>query len=264
MLGTSVNFAYDWDYWALYHKVTFDAANKLIWVNYGVTELDWKEDVYSAWKEWMRLESHTENPAVLPAIRAIGGDDITSDGSRKVGTTFFLTNGWRLKPWGGDYRLSILGNVYTEEGEPIYVPVDGDYKIVIEQTLSSLVELVTLEGTDTPGTAPTAAEVANAVWNQPALNNIGTGTFGSYLNMVKASSDLQLTEILDMKTQLIAVTTLVETLLKYEKNRTRVDQTQKRLYIYDDDGVTVLRSFDLRDFAGMPSVTQIAERVPNV
>ena len=67
MLGTSVNFCYDWDYWYLYHKVTFDAANKLILVNAGVTELDWKVDVYSAWKEWVGLNAHTENAAVLPA-----------------------------------------------------------------------------------------------------------------------------------------------------------------------------------------------------
>lgn len=258
-------WSYDWDYWNLFHKVTFDSVNKLILVNNGVTELDWKADVYSAWKEWVQLDSHKDNAAVPPAIRAIGGDNITADGTRTVGSTFFLINGWRIKPWGGDYRLSILGNVYTEEGNPIYVPVEGNYKIVIEQTLSSLVEVVTLDGTGSGGgTAPTAEQVAKAVWGAAALDNVGTGTFGSYLNMVKASSDLQLAEILNMKARLVAVTNLVQTLLKYERNRTRVDQAQKRLYIYDDDGVTVLRSFDLRDFAGIPSVTQIAERVPTV
>lgn len=264
MFGTSVNFCYDWEYWGLGHKVTFDAENKLILVNDGIITLDWKDDVYSAWKEWVQLNNHKENAAVLPAIRAVGGDDITSDGSRRVGSTFFLINGWRLKPWGGNYRLSILGNVYTEEGDPIYVPVDGNYKIVIEQTLSSLVELVTLEGTggETPTTGPTAAEIAEAVWNKQALSSIGTGTFGSYVNMLKASSDLQVSQNTDILTNIAIVSDLVYTLLKYEKNRTRVDQNQKRLYVYDDDGVTIIRTFDLKDFAGMPSVTQVAERIP--
>lgn len=257
-----VFWSYDWEYWNLYHKVTFDAENRLILVNDGVTELDWKVDVYSAWKEWMRLENHYENPAVPPALRAIGGDDITSDGSRKVGTTFFLTNGWRLKPWGGDYRLSILGNVYTEEGEPIYVPVDGDYKIVIEQTLSSLVEIVSLDGGSTNPTCPTALEIANAVWNQPATDNLGTGTFGMYVNMLRANSDAHTVDLNTIKTQLTIVSDLVATLMKYQKNRTKVDQNSKRLYIYDDDGVTVLKSFNLHDFNGLSSVTQIAERIP--
>lgn len=262
MFGTSVNFCYDWEYWGLHHKVTFDADNKLILVNHGVIELDWRIDVYSAWKEWIRLNSHTENPAVPPAIRVIGGDDITSDGSRKVGSTFFLTNGWRLKPWGGDYRLSILGNVYTEEGDAIYVPVDGNYKIVIEQTLSSLVEIVSLDSVTPTESPPTAIQVAEAVWARVASTSVTTGTFGSYINMIKASNDNMIAEIFDIKAQLLAVSQLVETLLKYDKNRTRVDQAQKRLYIYDDDGITVLRSFDLRDFAGLPSITQIAERIP--
>lgn len=217
--------------------------------------------MYSSWKEWVRSANHIENSGVLDAIRVIGGDDITSDGSRKVGATFFLINGWRLKPWGGDYRLIISGNVYTEEGDPIYVPVDGDYKIIIEQTLSSLVELVVVEPTGS-GTVPTVDEVATAVWDKMALDSIGTGTFGSLVNMIKAGSDLQIAETLQIKNQLTSVSDLIETLLKYEENRTRVDKVQKKLFVYDNDGITVLRSFDLRDFNGIPSTTEIAERIP--
>ena len=35
-----------WDYWNLYHKVTFDGINKLILINDGETELDFQIDVY--------------------------------------------------------------------------------------------------------------------------------------------------------------------------------------------------------------------------
>lgn len=255
-------WSYDWEYWFLYHKVTFDAENKLILVNYGVLDLDWRVDVYSAWKEWMRLENHTENPAVLPAMRVVGGDNITSDGARRLGATFFLTNGWRLKPWDGDHRLRINGNVYTEEGEPIYVAADGDNNIIIEQTVSSLVELVTVEREATT-TPPTPVEVASAVWDKQVNDHLSGGSFGFNIAALKASSDLQTNNILDIQTKLTTMEDLITTLLKYEKNRTRVDQAQKKLYVYDDDGTTVLRSFDLRDFNGTPSVTQIAERIPN-
>lgn len=261
MFGTGITFAYDWDYWALRHKVTFDATNKLILVNHGVTTLNWQIDVYSAWKEWMRLESHFENPAVLPALRTVGGDNITSDGQRKLGATFFLTNGWRLKPWSGDHRLSIIGNVFTDEGDSILVPVDGDFKIVIEQTVSSLTEVITPAASGGTG-QPSAQDIASAVWDQAALANIGTGTFGAYINMIKAGNDNIVSGVNDIKISIATVTDLINTLTKFETNRTRVDQTERRLYVYDNDGVTVLKVFDLKDFAGLPSVTQIAERSP--
>lgn len=256
-------WSYDWEYWYLYHKVTFDAVNKLILVNRDVTELDWKEDVYSAWKEWVQLETHTENPAVLPAMRSVGGDDITADGSRKVGSTYFLINGWRLKPWDGDYRLSILGNVYTEEGEPIYIPIDGDYKIVIEQTLSSLVELIAPDNTTTP-LVPTLDEIADAVWNRQTSQNTTIGSIGSQLNTMNSSIYQSSTNLDDIISKLNTATDLIQTLLKYETNRTRIDRVQKKMLIYDNDGITVLHSFDLKDFDGIPSVTQIAERSPSL
>lgn len=263
MFGTAVNWSYDWEYWGLYHKVTFDGPNKLILINSGVTEIDWKEDVYSAWKEWVMLNNHLDNPGYLDAISVIGGENITTDGSRKVGTTFFLKNGWRIKPWAGDYRLVINGNVYTEEGVPIYIPIEGSYKIIIEQTLSQLVQLVTTESGETiPVEVPSSAEIADAVWNRMATNHISTGTFGAYVNMIKATTDLQLAESYQIKALVNTSISLIETLSKYETNRTRVDQAQKRLYIYDNDGTTVLKVFDLRDFNGTASVTQIAERIP--
>lgn len=256
-------WVHDWEYWGLYHKVTFDGPNKLIIVNEGETSLDWATDVYSAWKEWMMLNNHMDNPGYLEAIRVIGGDDITSDGSRKVGATFFLRNGWRLRPWQGDYRLVVVGNVYTEEGDPIYVSISGNYKIIIEQTLSQLVQLVTTEGGETiPVEVPSSAEIADAVWNRMAVNHISTGTFGSYVNMIKATGDLQLTEIYSMKAKIDVIDNLVDTLLKYEANKTKINQTDKTLTVFDDDGITPLKVFDLKNFSGAPSITEIAERDP--
>jgi hypothetical protein len=39
-----------WDYWKLYHKVTFDGARRLILINTGEVLLDVQKDIYSAWK----------------------------------------------------------------------------------------------------------------------------------------------------------------------------------------------------------------------
>ena len=56
---------------------------------------------------------------------------------------------------------------------------------------------------------------------------------------------------------------IVNTLLKYEKNRTRVDKNAFTLTVYDDDGVTPLKVFNLKDFTGAASYTEVAERMPN-
>jgi hypothetical protein len=58
------------------------------------------------------------------------------------------------------------------------------------------------------------------------------------------------------------VITLLQTLLKYEKNRTRIDKTAKTLTVYDDDGTTPIKVFSLRDENGVPSITEIIERLP--
>lgn len=254
---------YDWEYWNLYHKVTFDGRNKLILVNEGVTSLDWKADVYSAWKEWVESINHIENMGFQQAMRSTGGDYITEDGSRRVGGTFFLMNGWRLKTWSGSHRLAINGNVYTEEGEPIYIPHDGNFGVVIEQTLSSLVETVTATaGGSDPGSIPTVDQIVDGVWDRLSSSHTSSGTFGETISMIKATGDLNFSKLVEANVKLDTASTILQALLKYEKNRTKIDQTAKTMTVFDDDGVTVLKVFDLKDFAGQPSITQVAERAP--
>jgi len=49
---------------------------------------------------------------------------------------------------------------------------------------------------------------------------------------------------------------------KERTNRWRIDTTTKKLYIYDDDGTTVIATFDLKDASGQPSSENVYERVP--
>ena len=150
-----------WDYWNLYHKVTFDGPNKLILVNPGVTELDVKEDIYSDWKEWMLGHDSVITAMYLEASEAIGGQPLP--GSRFLGSTFFLVNGWRIKPYSGSYRLTVNGNLYTTEGDTPYLDADGNLNnIRIESVVSTLVETVGVLNVDS---ATSLANIANEVWN---------------------------------------------------------------------------------------------------
>jgi hypothetical protein len=65
-----------------------------------------------------------------------------------------------------------------------------------------------------------------------------------------------------MDLSMTTLVSIVNVLLKYEKNRTRVDRNNFTLTVYDDDGSTPLKVFHLRDFNGNASYTEVAERLP--
>jgi hypothetical protein len=141
-----VYYNYEWAYWQLYHKVTFDGPNKLILINKGETAIDVKSDIYSAWKEWicnLGLVEHQDNPAYLQAITAIGGEP-TPTGN--IGSTFFLQNGWKIKPAPGSYRLLISGNLFAADGSNAYVAADvilgQPNNITINSNTSNIVDLI--------------------------------------------------------------------------------------------------------------------------
>jgi len=156
-----------WDYWQFYHKVTFDGPNKLILVNDGVTELDVRVDIYSDWKEWMLGHDGIVPARYIDAVENIGGQPLP--GGRVVGSTFFLVNGWRIKPYSGSYRLSVTGNLYTTEGDSPFIDADGFLNnIRIESTVSTLVEAIEVNAVNS------LADISYAVWNE-TLSTIASG-----------------------------------------------------------------------------------------
>lgn len=108
-----------WDYWNLRHKVTFDGVNKLIIINDGEVEIDVQQDLYSDWKEWVRLEN---NLKYLPPFNTVGGEPTVA--GQRLDVTFFLINGWKLKPYQGTYDLNLIGNIFDVDGGTIKVPAD--------------------------------------------------------------------------------------------------------------------------------------------
>lgn len=138
MAALASNFYYNWDYWELGHKVTFFGAEKIIQINQGVTSIDVQSDLYSDWKEWLLVQENAKYP---PAISAIGGDPITA--TKSVGITYFLENGWRIRPWVGDYTLEVVGNLYTrEEGQNPFIQPEIKSNITISTNRSNLVDVV--------------------------------------------------------------------------------------------------------------------------
>jgi len=157
-------------------KVIFDGPNKLIIVAEGTTEINFRDDVYEAWKEWVRNPDY-QNAEYLEAITVLGGDPLPGD--RLLGATFFLENGWRMRTWEGDHELTVTGNVFTRTGVPLFVPTLFPWTITINLNTSTLVEAfqpivqgnITLDG----GSIPTAVEIRQEIdANSTQLANIYT------------------------------------------------------------------------------------------
>ena len=176
-MWTSTYYGY-WQYWNNYHKVTFDGVNRLILINNGETSIDVKQDIYSDWKEWME---QADNAKYTEAISTVGGEPI--GGGQFVGATFFLENGWRIRSWEGDHSLEIIGNLLTREsGQFPFVTTLGNYSVNYILARSQLVQAINVGGTSTGSTAPTAAEIAQAVWNYNSSQSFAVNTFGNHVS----------------------------------------------------------------------------------
>jgi hypothetical protein len=113
-----------------------------------------------------------------------------------------------------------------------------------------------INGTVTAGTI-----VVRGIYH---LNNTSTVTpiQNTNLDTIELKVDNVQTDIDAIEVTLANIGTVVDELIKYQKNRTVVDPVAFTLTIYDDDGVSPLHVFDLKDQNGIASVESIFERIP--
>ena len=234
--------------------IAFDGVTKLATLSSGTTTLTVPE-LWSRWVDWVATSDNSKYPI---ALAQIGGDEISA--GKYLGVTFFLENGWKIRPYEGNHTLTITGNLFSRDGSSPVAHTIGDYNVTVNMSTSNLVDTISTSGGG--GSSLTAAEIATAVWDRMNALHMNTGSFGEAISMTKATGDANFSQLVDVNAKLDAATLVIQTLLKYENNRTRIDQTAKTMTIYDTDGTTILKVFDLKDFAGQPSITQVAERVP--
>lgn len=98
-------------------------------------------------------------------------------------------------------------------------------------------------------------EISSEVWNENTLDHLVTGSTGFILTQLKSDTT-------SISINQVTITSLVNTLLKYERNRTKIDTANATLTIFDDDCVTPLTIFNLRDHLGNPSIQEVCERSP--
>lgn len=140
--------------WALAEKVSFNGTTKRITVNAGVTELDIRADVYSAWVRWVTRE---DNARYLRAMRYTGLDLIPGG---FTGDTYFMINGWKL-----EYDANVVavnGVLFSDDyATPYWSAADQP---IYPATVAALVNTATTTQNVVTGTALTEAQTAAAVW----------------------------------------------------------------------------------------------------
>ena len=192
--------------------VTFDGAAKLIIIDFGITEIDVERDLYSAWKRWVVLGDNAKWPV---AMRTVGGDPLSE--TKALGATFFLLNGWRIRPHEADHWLTVSGNLYTDPaGSSPFVPVVGLYTVTISMVVSNLSD------TEQTGISGLTTEESAALIE--AKSAAETASSAAELTRKLFDADEFLTE----------------------------DATENWTLIDSDDGVTVLRTRTVLDKDGNP------------
>jgi len=121
--------------WELGLSVNFDGPSRRIFVHPDATALRVREDLYSAWKRWARVDTNAKFPA---AFRTTGGDPV--GGGLFAGDLYFLMNGWQIVV---DHPISLTGTLYHDDGiSPFVIQPGGG----VTATVSNLAYSVSTSG----------------------------------------------------------------------------------------------------------------------
>lgn len=214
------------DYWSPFaEKVIFDGILKQIIVSPGVTTLDIRADLYSAWVWWTSLR---DNSKYQYAMRFTGLDVIPGG---FTGDSYFLINGWKLVL--DLTKVKVSGILFSEDYTTAYF--DVLLNPVYPATISALVNTVTITQNVVTGdisSVPSATQNAAAILNATAASYATPGTVGGVLTDIKDEAF----------------------------GKWILDPTGKTLTLYRTDNVTVLKVFNLTTTA--TPVDAFLERAP--
>lgn len=153
--------------------ITFDGPNKSITIGYDgpITEVT-AEYIYSRWKEWVALGNAQYEPAFAESV---GGNEL--GGGTALAGYFFIRNdiGWNLTHANNDYEIRLSGDLYPADANLPFIETTvapHSVQFIFQRSAASY---VTAGG---GSSAPTAAQVAAAVWDRPMASHSVAGSFG--------------------------------------------------------------------------------------
>ena len=119
-------------------KATFNGTNKIISIDSGITSINVQVDLYSDWKEWVLL---SDNSKYLAAFRSVCGYELQSN--YYLAPTFFLLNGWRIRPAEENHTLVVNGNIFVDGStDSPFISTIGNYRVMVNSTTSNVVNTI--------------------------------------------------------------------------------------------------------------------------
>jgi hypothetical protein len=112
----------------------FNGITKIITFDVSTITVDVR-DLWSRYIEWLLT---SDNSKYLLAMRNVGGDPLP--GAKELGISYFMINGWKIKPFEESQVLTVNGNLYSEDGSSPYAPVLGAFNVTILSSVSNLVD----------------------------------------------------------------------------------------------------------------------------
>ena len=187
---------------------------------------------------------------------------------KKIITVHFTTNGAPRSGLQPVIEVRALGSTPTSSTIVALSTMDevanGWYRFDVADSDPTKNYIFNIDGGDTlnnndrykyGGNESYAEDITTTVLDEPLIEHTVTGSLADSVLKIKAdTASIMINEA--------GLATLLNTLLKYQRNRTKIDTAEATLTIYDDDCTTPLTVFHLHDFNGMPSVQEVCERVP--
>jgi hypothetical protein len=136
---------------------SFDGNTRIMSLNVGVINFT-VSLLYSDWKRWAALG---DNAKFLPAFRYVGGDPTIP--GQYLGSTYFIMNGWKIRPYNADHTLIVDGNLFTEDQSSPFLPALDPHMVAVQMAFSNLTTTIIA---DASGTVITPENIASAVWEK--------------------------------------------------------------------------------------------------
>lgn len=258
----------------------FDGNAKIITLTPGTTSVSVR-DLISRWADWLMVG---DNMKYLPAFDQIGGNSINAVSGTSIPVYGYLINNWKIRPQESSHTLTVSdGVLLTLDGSDPFINTIGPHAIRINYQQPVQAITVATGGGSAPsaadvtaavwgsdlsvygassagaklGAVPSVSQIADGVWETPMMTHTTHGTAGYLMNQVSANSGATALSVLSIDNS-------VTLMLKYEKNRTKIDTAAKTLIVYDNDGTTPIQIFNLKDANGQPSTVESYERIPTL
>lgn len=114
-------------------------------------------------------------------MEQVGGNTIDIVAGTSIPIYIYLVNGWKIRPKEADHTLVVTnGILLTSDSSDPFIDTVGDFVVRVnyQQPVQAL-------GVATGGgVAPTAEEIAEAVWDKLLADHTADGSFGKKLSQV--------------------------------------------------------------------------------